>query len=274
MQESTWARGVAERVISQLNGGASASVADFVDRSFTVHSSLLPSGVGTSLTGLRDACRQQYVSVQFDLVDVAALEHGFMASCIAKFKRSTERSHAITSTCTCRVQCKSDGKLHKMWFNLDQYEILRQSNRLCSEPGCAANLDSANQDAVELMKVALRTRSNFTEGQKPFLLHASVELFKNLDVGIETELWRLEGVGKFDELVRLIHAKFSTPIDISLGQGISQGFTSTFRGYLRGAVASMHQRYTLSISVRSSLGHVNECWAKIAPPLTLLECLS
>ena len=147
--------------------------------------------------------------------------------------------------------------------------------RLFSDPGhSAGNSAAVNQAALDELKRALLTRASPAGGLDfETRVHGSIKIFKDLNRGVDTETLRFEGTGKLDELLLFIRERFRDPVDVSFGIGISQGHTTTFKGKIRAKLGVTFQRYDIYCGFASADDRVVECWIKIAPPLTLKECL-
>jgi hypothetical protein len=281
MGQDAHADSVAEWLIDYLNGRGASLLTEFCHRAAVANSALLASdpspdsAMQGSLTELIAACQSRFPGIQFYSESVSSTELGFLLSGHGEFTRDGSGQPVVTVPCSCRVELERS-KIREIWFEVDDYSLLLQLGRICADPGQSVGQSAVvNHAAVDSLRKALVTRSGLSQTLGPDVtVHASIKTYKDINRGYETDSLRLDGPGKLQELLGLMHERFGEPIELLLGSGISQGYTTTFRGKIRAKVGTEMQRYDIVCGFVSPQDRVNECWIKITPPPTLLECLT
>jgi hypothetical protein len=282
MNRDVQGNAIAERLLGYFNGGSASSIAELCDRSLTVTSAILasarspnfPNPPGSNrLTELVAAARSIFPGVSFFGESVTAWEGGVVLSWRGEFKPDERSARLLSVPCSCRVRIQRD-KVCGISFVVDEYSVLLQLGRICADPG-----KSSGSSAEVNQAAAHSLRDAFVAGKAlrdclpaEAILHVDIEIYRDINQGLETETLRLEGVGRMDDLLRFVRARFRDPVDVSLREGISQGYTTTFRGNIRARSGTDMLRYDLVIGFASRGARVAECWVKIIPPPTLLEC--
>ena len=275
MEANILADRIANQLVAGFNGNPLPPNDEVWGRSLTVNSALIgddrrANALATSpLTRLIDACRTRFPDTSFQSEGVHSTESGFVFTQVGR-----QPGSGLAIQCTCRVRLVQD-KVRELWFEVDEYGILMQQGKICSAPGVSDSASrTTNQMAAEKFRQTLLARSatgNFLSHD--VVVHTNIETYRDISRGVETESLRLEGAGKFNEVLGLLRNRFHDPIDLTFADGISQGFTTTFRGKIRAKVGSELQRYNLVCGFVSPSEKVTEFWINITPPPTLMECL-
>ncbi len=274
---------LAELLMGCFNGNPATTLAGIVDRTLTINSLLMggdrrANALATApIPTLIESLRTRFPGTRFRSDALRSTDNGFSFTLQGEFAGPELAGPALTVQCTCRVRLVQD-KISELWFEVDEYSLLQQQGRICSAPGEAvAAARAANQQAVDALSQLLRTRGLTADLlDAAARVHANIELYKDISTGIITETRRLEGTGTkaLDEVLALIRGRFQDPVELALGNGISQGCTTTFKGKIRAKIGASKQRYNIVCGFMSPHDRVTECWICITPPPTLMECLT
>ena len=270
------------RLIECFNQGSASLIVDLCDRSLSVNSAILGNDrrsnakVQDPIAKLIAACRAMFPDAQFSIGSVKQTDDGFVVGLIGNLKSPEDSTRVLKVPCTCRVKLVAR-RIRELWFAVDEYAILQQLGRVCPDPGCSVGRSaSINQQAMDSLRDSFTTRK---PARAPVsietIIHANIENYIDITTkGMEIDTFRLDGVGKINELLARFHSTFADPLELSFADGISQGHTTTFRGRIRAKVGANMQRYHVVCGFVSHEGNLAECWVTIAPPATLMECLT
>jgi len=272
---------ISQRLLDCFNGSSVSLLADLCDPALTVYSGVLGGDrrsnalVREPIAPLIAACRGKFPGVRFFSESVRLSDIGFVFSWIGNFQPQEEGSPLVKIPCTCRVTLTGD-RLRELWFAIDEYEVLTQLGKVCMDPGhSTGNSSITNRLAAESLRSAIVTRRTTCDSLHPdTLLHANIEIYTDLKTGVGTEIFRVEGENTIGEVLAYLRERLGEPVELSFHDGISQGYTTTFRGKIRGKVGAEMQRYDLVCGFVSPTDRVTECWVKVTPPPTLMECLT
>ena len=273
---------VGQRLIECFNGGPISSLEGLTATSLLVNSALLGSDrrsnalITQPIAALVGACRSNFPGVTFCGENVRPYDGGLVLTWSMHFRPDGHGNRVLNIPCTCRVRI-TGGKLCELWFVLDDYSMLLQLGKVCPDPGQpTGRSEIINRLAAETLSDAFVMRNtvrNTLSLSLETVVHANIETYRDLARGVDTETFRLEGASKFSELLSFVWNKFSSPVDLSLKSGISQGYTTTFRGRIRARIGMEMQTYSIVCGFVSPGDRVAECWVKVTPPPTLMECI-
>lgn len=271
---------IAQRLIDYFNASLTAPLEELGHRTLAVHCAILArsqssNSIGPrSLTALVTACHGMFPGIRFRCEDSRSSSDEILLVWRGEFRRDDQGAQVVNVPCTCRVRVR-DEQISEIWFVIDSYSVLLQLGRICAEPGQSNGRSAVlNRLAMDSLRDAIVTRRTLDGALGPgTFIHASVKIFKDINHGVETETFTIEGVGKIHEMLGHIRERFTNPIDLSISYGLSQGYTTTFRGSVSAVVGAEMQRYDIFCGFVSPADQVVECWVKIAPPPTVKECL-
>lgn len=273
--------GTVRRLVECFNGAPISSLTELPERELIINSSILVEDRRSNtlpkeaLAALIRACRSRFPDIQFQCESVTQSNEGFISQWTGYSQPEGQRREVLSVPCSCRV--KYAGKfMRELWFSVSEYSILQQLGKVCAAPGqSSGNSASVNTQAMERLKSAIVMRNKVLDLLGPQIeMHVNVETYLDITKGLGVETYRLDGVGKLDELLAYVWERFCSPVDISFKNGISQGHTTTFRGTIRSRIGGEMQRYNIVCGFVSPRDQVSECWLNITPPPTLMECFS
>lgn len=282
MQTDIEIRVISEQLLDCFNQRSAALPTNICDRSLSVTSALLGddrrsnSLMHDPLGKLIAACQARFPGITFRSEIIRPSATGFISEWIGHSHVAEASDRPLKIPCTCRVTLQGHRVRH-LWFSVDEYSILQQLGRLCPDPGqSVARSANVNQQAMYSLRDALTTREPARYPLGPdIVVHANLETYIDIAArGFQTEIFRLDGTGKITELLAYIQRRFSASLDLSFIAGISQGHTTTFRGTVRGRIGLEMQRYDAVFGFVTPAQQLTECWVKLTPPPTLMECLS
>lgn len=273
----------AHRLVEWFNGKPISALAELRDGELTINSALLgrdrrantllvKEGIGKLIA----ACHARFPGIQFQCDSVAESNDGFTSQWTGRWRPQDQLGQALSIPCSCRVKY-AGRSMRELWFTVDEYSILLQLGKVCAAPGQAMGRSaSVNQLAAESLKEAIVT-GNSTCGPlgTSVEMHVNIETYRDIGKGVDIETYRLDGVGQIAQLLAYVRERFAKPVELSFKNGISQGHTTTFRGTIRARLGGAEtQRYDIVCGFVSPGDDVSECWVKISPPPTLMECLT
>jgi len=270
---------IGRRLIDCFNRRPGTSVADLCDRSTVVHSALLGRDrrsnavIKFPLAALIAACHARFPGIEFHPEGVTAYGAAVALSWRGRFQAEGQQS-TITVPCACRIRI-ANNRLCEISFAVDDYSILMQLGSICAEPGQSRGRSaSVNEHAAASLRDAFVMRKDTCDAvSAAAVIHANIETYADITCGIAMDTFRLEGAGTIGELLCYVREHFGAPIDVAFRDGISQGYATTFRGKIRARIGAEMQRYDLVCGFASPGDRLAECWVKITPPPTLMECL-
>lgn len=274
---------IAGLLLQAFNEGSAAAITELCHPSVRINSAILTAAprsggpMNDPLTALTTACRLQFPGIAFsnEHSKLTSSAHGNAFSFEGSYRCSQSSDRVVIVPCTCRFRVEN-GKVTQIWFSIDHYSVLLQLNRVLSEPGHAADhSDALNQRIVDGLAREILQRKTASETlAQEVITHARLEIYKDIGAGLtETERLHLDGAGKVNEVLSFVRRFFADPLELALGTALCQGHTSTFRGKIRAKFGTGLRRYNIVISVSSPGGRVTDCWIRIVPPPTLMECL-
>ena len=270
------------RLVECFNGKSVSALAELRDGELTINSAFLGDDrrsnalVNEGIGRLVAACHSRFPGIQFQCDSVAKSNDGFTSQWTGRWRPEDQLGQALAIPCTCRV--KYAGRfMRELWFTVDEYSILLQLGKVCSAPGQAlGHSASVNQLAAESLKEAIVSGNSTCDrlGQA-VEMHVNIETYRDIGKSVDIEAYRLDGAGQIVHLLAYVRNRFGRPVELSFKKGISQGHTTTFRGAIRARLGGAEtQRYDIVCGFVSPGDEVSECWVKISPPPTLMECLT
>jgi hypothetical protein len=272
---------LARRLIECFNGSPVSLLAEFCDRFLTVNSAILGNDrrsnalIREPIAVLIKTCRSTFPGIKFYEDEIKPSDGGIVLNWKGRFQLDEQVGRELRIPCTCRVRL-AGAKMRELWFSVDEYSMLLHLGKLCSDPGQSAGRSATiNQLAVDCLKDALVREMTVSDPFSPnTVIHANIEIYRDIgNNGVETQTFRLEGAGKMGALLEFFREHFGAPVELSFGRGISQGYTTTFRGKIRVKVGEEMHRYDIVCGFVSPGDRVSDCWVKVTPPPTLMECL-
>jgi len=170
---------------------------------------------------------------------------------------------------TCRFQFV-DGLVKSMWLDFSLYALLDQLGQMCPGPGEGRPRSVAvNTLAMDLWRKAVVDGDTAAfeavcekETAASWLISLE-EATASLDVHARSSA--RDGVALLPVLVGLLRANLSG-IEIAVGEGVSQGSTTTFRGQLHGtSAAGARQRLKIRCSFVSAGERISEYRVEAGP---------
>jgi hypothetical protein len=183
-------------------------------------------------------------------------------------------SSANESAVSCLVKARLEGtRVREVDLRVDLYSLLVAEGRICLDPGVINTASQRiNRAAGASLVKAIATGTSFDDRcQKGLWLHGRVEVYKDISKNVDTRVIDINGHGRMWELLKSVATEFKFP-QVEMIKEISHDRTTTFKGRIQAGQKSL--RYDLFIGLRSGENFVEECWFRIAPPLTLLECVT
>jgi hypothetical protein len=272
---------LAARLVGCFNAGNTAPLEGLCSRQLVVNSALLACNTSAvcqsqqTLPALISVCRARFPGARFYTENVQPSQSGLILTWRCEYPSPGNGGPTVSMMCTCRVRLDQE-KVREIWLTLDEYNVLVQMGRVSSEPGEPKGSSAlVNGSALQSLRDALAGGTEPTGIlSQPLHLHGSLKLYRNVDKGIDTDSFRLEKHAHIRELVQFVRQRLQPPIDLVFDDGISQGYTTTFRGKIRARVGRGLHRYDAFCGFVSQEDRVLECYLKVAPPPTLLECLT
>jgi hypothetical protein len=271
----------ADRLLRWFNAGAVDDDEGLCHPALTVHSALLGADrrshahFRSPLAALIEICHTNYPGIHF-VAELANLRSQALELHWRAQFASTRADRPLNIPCCCRVQLEH-GQIRAVRFIVDEYALLAELGRVCADPGqTPSSAIRINDEGVRALVGALVTGSGVPDA--PFRndarIRACVETYRDVRAGVELETFELDAVGELAALLDYLRARFAPPMELSFEPGLSQGATTTYRGKVRARLGEESQRYEVTCGLVSRNLHVVECWMKIAPPVTLIECLT
>jgi hypothetical protein len=273
------ANGIVQRLTACFNGAHASTLEAFCDRSLVVNSQVLGGDrrsnqlIASPLAALAGALRTRFPGTVFRGLDVQSVGSDLAFRVEGHLGIDDQRS-PLTVQCTCRIRVLHK-KIRELWFEVDEYDLLARQGRICCDPGqSTGDARRINQQAADALWPVLRTRNAATALFGPdVVVHANLAIYKDLQKGLELYALRLDGVGELPKVLEMLRDIFEDPVELIFAEGISQGFTTTFRGKMRARKGAQMERYDIVCGFITPADRVTECWISIAPPPTLMECL-
>lgn len=282
MDTNVGTESAAHLLVECFNGKPNSVLADLQDGKLTINSALLGDDrrsnalVNEGVGRLIAACHSRFPGIQFQCDSVAKSNDGFSSQWTGRWRPEDQIGQTLSIPCSCRV--KYVGRfIRELWFTVDEYSILLQLGKVCSAPGQALGRSaSVNQLAAESLKEAIVTGNSTCDRLGSSVeMHVNIETYRDIGNGVDIETYRLDGAGQIGQLLAYVKERFGRHVELSFKKGISQGHTTTFRGTIRARFGGTEtQRYDIVCGFVSPGDEVSECWVKITPPPTLMECLT